>query len=113
MPRAYRAPGTRPGSTCATTGVRTVGGTAAAPDDSALLRGLREELGRPMLHRLAAAFRTAQVDRLVLGDMFDMLEELAAFRATILVRGHGRLHRRSRARARSCRRTPAGQEAQY
>ncbi len=59
------------------------------PDDLALLGSLREELGRQVLNGFTAALRATQVDSFMLGDMFNMREDLAAFRATVLVRGHG------------------------
>ena len=41
-----------------------------------------------MLDGFAAALRTTQLSCLMLSDMFDMLENLAALGATILVRRH-------------------------
>jgi len=58
------------------------------PDDLALLGSLREELRWLVLKRFTTALRAAQVDSLMLGDVFDMLEGLAAFRATVSVRRH-------------------------
>jgi hypothetical protein len=43
-----------------------------------------------MLDGFAVALRATQVRGLVLGDVFEVLEKLAAFRATILVGRHER-----------------------
>ena len=41
-----------------------------------------------MLNGFTAALRATQLSGFMLGDVFDMLENLAALRATILVRRH-------------------------
>jgi hypothetical protein len=41
-----------------------------------------------VLNRFTATFRAAQLSSFMLGDVFDMLENLAALRATISVRRH-------------------------
>jgi hypothetical protein len=61
----------------------------ADPTGLALLRRLRKELSWLTLDGLTAALRTAQMSSLMLGDVFDMLEDFAALRATILVGRHG------------------------
>ena len=55
----------------------------------ALLGGPREELRRLVLNGLTVALGASQVGRLMLGDVFDMLENLTALRATVSVRRHG------------------------
>ena len=62
---------------------------ARAPGASALLGSLREELRRLVLNSFTAALRTTQVGGFMLGDVFDMLENLAALRATVSVGRHG------------------------
>jgi len=59
-----------------------------AADDSALLGSLREELRWLVLNSFTAAFRAAQMSSLMLRNVFDVLENLAALRATISVRRH-------------------------
>jgi hypothetical protein len=51
-----------------------------------------------VLHGFAPALGAAQSSRFVLGEMFDMLEDLAALLATVLVGGHGAPSARSRKR---------------
>ena len=63
--------------------------TARGPGASALLGSLREELRRLVLDDFTAALRAMQVGRFMLGDVFDMLENLAALRATVSVGRHG------------------------
>jgi hypothetical protein len=46
-------------------------------------------LRRLVLDGLAAALWATQVGSFMLGDVFDMLENLTALRATVLVRRHG------------------------
>jgi hypothetical protein len=46
-------------------------------------------LGGLVLYGLTAALRAAQVSSFMLGDVFDMLENLAALHTTISVRRHG------------------------
>jgi len=56
---------------------------------SALLRSLREELRRLVMNAFTAALRATQAGGFMLGDVFDMLENLAALRATVSVGRHG------------------------
>ena len=56
--------------------------------DLALLRRLRKELGGLMLDGFTATLRTTQLSGLMLSDVFDMVENLAALGATILVGRH-------------------------
>jgi len=79
--------------------------------DLTFLGSLGEELRRLMLNGFAAALRATKSSGLVLGHVFDVLENLTAFRTTILVRRHGaspidlRILRRGR-----CRGNPFGAE---
>jgi len=56
--------------------------------DLALLRRLRKKLSGLMLDGLTATLRTMQMSSLMLRDVFDMLENLSAFDATVLVGRH-------------------------
>jgi hypothetical protein len=56
---------------------------------SAFLGSLSEELRRLVLNDFTAALRATQVHGFMLGDVFDMLENLAALRATVSVGRHG------------------------
>jgi len=58
------------------------------PEDSALLGSPCEELRWLVLNGFTATPRAAQMSSFMLGDVFDMLENLAALRATISVRRH-------------------------
>ena len=68
---------------------KSVDAAAAARMASALLGRLCEDSRRHVLNGVAAALRATQVGSLMLGDMFDMLKNIAALRATVLVRRHG------------------------
>src|SRR5947207_9735124 len=58
------------------------------PGGSAFLGGFRKELRRQVLNGLAVALGAVQVSGVMLGNMLDMLENLAALRATVSVRRH-------------------------
>jgi len=68
---------------------RRVSARHSTAADLALLGSLREELRRLMQDGFTAALRAMQVGNLMLGDVFDMLENLAALRATVSIRRHG------------------------
>lgn len=58
-------------------------------DGLTLLGSLREELRRLLMNGLTGALRATQASSLMLSDVFNVLENLAALCATILVRRHG------------------------
>jgi len=64
---------------------------AALPrlNSSALLGSLRKKLRWVVLNGFAPALGAPQMCGFMLGEMFDMLENVAALRATVLVRRHG------------------------
>jgi hypothetical protein len=61
---------------------------AAGQDNSALFGSPCEELRWLVLNGFTTTSRAAQMSSFMLGDVFDMLENLAALRATISVRRH-------------------------
>jgi hypothetical protein len=67
-------------------------------NSSALLGSLRKKLRRVVLNGFAPALRATQMSDFMLGEMFDMLENVTALRATVLVRGHGASPHESRKR---------------
>lgn len=59
------------------------------PEASALLRSLRDKSRRKVLNGFAPALRATRMSGVMLGEMFGMLENLAALLATVLIRRHG------------------------